>query len=74
MEPSPLSTVAAISQQLPTLQRVLQHGKLTPRVLEVFSSHEAVVDLARALEIQSWTPPLIHEPPPAWRRDSTHPW
>lgn len=58
----------------PTAQRVLQQGKLTPRVLDLFSQSEAVMEVVQAMHIQRWTPPLIHDSRTSQPWDKSHLW
>lgn len=60
----------------PTFQRVIQQGRLTPRILEVFaaSGHPGILDLVSAMRIQSWTPPLLLGNGEAWLGDKSHLW
>lgn len=45
----------------PHLQRVIEQGRLTPKVLDLFerTQHEAVTERVAALGIRRWTPPLL---------------
>lgn len=43
------------------MQRVIQLGKLCPRVLDLFerTEHEALLAQVQAMGIRKWTPPLV---------------
>jgi hypothetical protein len=45
----------------PCIQLVLEKGKLTPRVLEMFeqTEHELLLQCIEAAGIRRWTPPLL---------------
>ncbi|KAL6781401.1 hypothetical protein ACKKBG_A11015 [Auxenochlorella protothecoides x Auxenochlorella symbiontica] len=57
-------------------KRVIQQGRLTPRILDVFaaSGHPGILDLVSAMRIQSWTPPLLLGNGEAWLGDKSHLW
>ena len=63
------------SPLIPT-QRVLQQGRLTPRVLDKFlaSGHPAIAELVDKLRIRNWTPPLIVNDGRGFLGDKSHLW
>ena len=59
-----------------SMQRVLQQGRLTPRVLDKFlaSGHPAIAELVDKLRIRNWTPPLIVNDGRGFLGDKSHLW
>ena len=49
------------SATCPAPQRVIELGKLTPKVLEVFqrTGHEALLERVAAMGIKSWIAPVL---------------